>query len=376
MTRPPGEERAPRHVEALWRGTRWLHRRRAAAGRCLLAAAVLVFLATGFTTVRTGEVGLKRTLGRLDGAPAPPGLTWVPPLLSTVARVPTGTQRQLVLARRDGSPLELLTADENLVSAKVQVQYRVEDAAAFRFSHREAEKVLRSAAVSALTEEVGATPVEALLTSGKGPLQEAVRRRAQTALDVAGTGLRIAGVSVLSAGPPPGAEDAFTAVANAASERERRVSEADGRRSETLALSRAEAERLGRQAASSRIERVEGARGASRRFLALAREIAPARAAGLSSLQRDAVARILSRARVVALPARGSVETIRAVLSPPGGRSGEVPAPPAAKPPVASPPEGPYAFPTPSIVPPDLQPRGGSPEADRPRGSGKEPGSS
>jgi membrane protease subunit HflK len=313
-------------VAALWRLSRALHAGRRRVRAVLLGLAALALLASGLVVVRSGETGLRFRAGRLVDARVLPGLSWAAPGLESVARIPTGRTRLLDLTRRGGAPLELLTADENLVSVRAQVQYRVEDAAAFALAHRDAERVLRAATAAALVEEVGGTQVEALLTSGKGPLQEAVRRRAQASLEAAGTGLRLSGVSIAAVGPPPGAEDAFNSVSTAASERERRVSEAEGRTAESLALARAEADRTRRQAASARRERVEEARGASTRFRSLAREVASAREAGVSSLHREALARALSRARIVALPPRGGVEAIRTIL----GSAEPRPAPPAA----------------------------------------------
>ena len=365
MSETGTREAVPAHVEATWRLSRALYARRRLAlpaGLALLGAA---FLLSGVTAVRSGETGLRRRLGRLVDGRVPPGLAFAAPLVGSVTRVPTGRVLQLVLARRDGAPLELLTADENLVSVKAQVQYRVEDAGAFRLAHRDAERVLRAAASAALAEEVGGTPVEALLTTGKGPLQEAVRRRVQASLEQAGTGLRVVGVSVVSVGPPPGAEDAFNAVSTASAERERRVSEAEGRRSETMALSRAEAERTAREASSSRLERVEEARGAQARFRALAREIAVAREAGFAGLHRETLTRVLARARLVALPPRGGVEAIRTVLGP-AGRQGGAASPEAAAPGsplLPSDGAGTKRFPVPPIVPENLVPKRVPPES-------------
>lgn len=350
----------PRHVAAVWRLSGALYARRRHARTVLLGLAAAGLLASGLVVVRSGETGLRLRLGRLVDGRVLPGLSWAAPGLESIARVPTGRTRLLDLTRRGGAPFELLTADENLVSVRAQVQYRVEDAPAFVLEHRDAEKVLRAATAAALVEEVGGTPVESLLTSGKGPLQEAVRRRAQASLEAAGTGLRIAGITIVAVGPPPGAEDAFNAVATAASERERRVSEAEGRTAESLALARAEADRMRRQAASSRRERVEEARGASARFRALAREVAAAREAGLSSLHREAVARALSRARIVALPPHGGVEAIRTFLGPPraAGPKG-LPVPPADA-------GGKGKIALPPIVPEDLLPKVAPPEGGRP----------
>ena len=135
---------------------------------------------------------------------------------------------------------------------------------------------------------------------------------------------------MLSAGPPSGAEEAFNAVSSAASEKERRVSEAEGRRSESLALARAEADRVRSEAESARHERVETARGARTRFAALAKEVAPARTAGLAHLQRETLRKVFSRARLVLLPkGGGAIRTfLPAVTAARPVGTGDAPAPP------------------------------------------------
>jgi membrane protease subunit HflK len=169
-----------------------------------------------------------------------------------------------------------------------------------------------------LTAEAASTGVETLLTGGKGILAESVRRRTQVAADAAETGLLILSVSVASAGPPVGAESAFNAVGDAAAEKERRSSESEGKRSEVLALARGEAERIRKEAEAARSERVESSRGARDRFVALAREVASERVAGEADLRREARVRILSKARLVALPSPSKGSGVRVVL--PAGR--------------------------------------------------------
>lgn len=349
----------PPHVDAIWRVTRRLYERRRAAGRVAAALVAAALAAGGVSFVRNGEAGLLRRFGRVLPLTVAPGAVYVVPLVERLEKVPVGAVRNLELALADGSPIEVTTGDENLLAVRALAQYRIEDPAAFRTAHRDAEAVLRAALLAALTGAAAKLPVEGLLTTGKGLLAEDVRRRAQESADGARTGLRLLSVSIVAAGPPPGAEEAFNAVASAAAEKERRTSEAQGRSSEALALARGEADRIRQDAEGSRRERVETARGAGESFRALSREVAPERAAGLATLHREAVSRILPKARVIVLPPGGKGAALRTFLVEEERRVAPQPS--------AAPESGGAAAPSPtppgppqpktSIIPEDLLPR-------------------
>lgn len=324
MSDPSG---IPSHVEAVWRFTRWLYGRRTSALLAALGAVLLGSLATGFRIVRNGEAGLLLRFGRVRPEPVPPGALYVVPLVESLEKVGVGNERKLELSRRDGSPLELITGDENLVSVRAQIQYRAEDPIALRMRYLDAEAVLRSAAFSILTRRTATESVESILTDGKVRLQEDVRLDVQKECDRLGLGVRLASVAIVMAGPPVGAEDAFTAVSSASAEREKRVSEADGKRSEALALARAEADRLRREAGSWQREQVETARGAVEKFRALAREVAEERSAALTRLHLETLERVAASARLIVLPPGKKTQTIRTLLGPGAGIGGQSPPP-------------------------------------------------
>lgn len=313
----------PRHVLAIRRLASAVHRHRRRAAGLLAAAIAAGVLANGIRFVSNGEAGVVRRLGSVVRPVAAPGALYVIPFVDALERVAVGEVREMDLSQADGSPLEVTTGDENLLAVRALLQYRIEDAAHYRTRHRDADAILRVAARTALTREAAGRGVEELLTTGKAVLAESVRRKAQEAVDAVEGGVRILSVSILSAGPPSGAEEAFNAVASAAAEKERRVNEAEGRRAESLALSRAEADRIRSAAESARRERVEAARAARTRFAALAKEVAPARSAGLAHLRLEALRGVLSRARLILLPARGG--SIRTFLPPQAASRATIP---------------------------------------------------
>ncbi len=303
-------EGVPPHVRMLWALTSWIYWRRRRLSGLGAIIFTLGFLATGIQFIKSGEMGVVRRFGRILEAPAGPGAVYVIPGVESLERVSVGSVRRIELARQDGTPLELTTGDENLISLRLQLQYRVEDPVKFLAVHKDPEVLLRSIAMASATRQASVAGIETVLTTGKALLQEAMRLEVQGSSDSSSLGVRVLGLSIVSSGPPLGAEDAFTAVSTAQSEREKRVNEAEGKRSEAMALARAEADRTLRSAESSRRERVESAKAGAEKFKALAREAALSRRSTMERLHRETLERAGARARLVVLPPAGKTRSL------------------------------------------------------------------
>jgi prohibitin 1 len=77
-------------------------------------------ISSGCTVVRQGEVGVKRTLGKIKPAPLPEGMQVFNPLLTTVIKVPTRTinlEIQMPLPSKEGLTIQ----------SDVSILYRVEE---------------------------------------------------------------------------------------------------------------------------------------------------------------------------------------------------------------------------------------------------------
>ena len=104
--------------------------------------------------VRTVEIGFRSTTGD--------GLTWTSPH-GEVQRV---TDESL-----------MVTGDGNLVEVSATLRYRVADPRAYLFAVQDPEVLLRSAAESALREQVAAQPFLELLTTRRSSFQKDVSDR-------------------------------------------------------------------------------------------------------------------------------------------------------------------------------------------------------
>lgn len=93
-------------------------RRRPRTGLCVALLSLLAAASTGCAMVLPGEVGVKQTLGRLDGIVHGPGPVLYAPGLTRVVRIPTRTSSLEVA-------LELPSQEGLNVSSEISVLYRV-----------------------------------------------------------------------------------------------------------------------------------------------------------------------------------------------------------------------------------------------------------
>jgi membrane protease subunit HflK len=262
-------------------------------------AAVLIWLLTGFYTVRTSEAGVETIFGRMTGLtgeglhwnwPSPiggvlkPEVTGVRQTSIGLAIVP-GTGRGPVRAA-DRESL-MLTGDENIIDVQAVVSWRVdweararqgappqasEGIRQFVFNIRNAPKTVEDVAESALREIVGRREFENIRTTGRGEIEQEAARLIQQMLDQYGSGIRVTIVQLQKIDPPTKALDAFRDVQAARADKERAINNAQGYTNQVVQRAEGEAEKVVRAAEAYRQERIARAEGDASRFLALFKE--------------------------------------------------------------------------------------------------------
>ena len=310
-----------------------LIRAAAAAGRrhrrwlgALLAAGVLGYwLAGGLYAVANGASAVVRRFGRVVDRRVEPGLhLTLPPGIDAVSTVKTGAVLRLQVAGDNGTPLSLITGDENLIETTLVVQYRVSSPAAYLFHAEDATALLTQAVRAALVDEIARRTVEEVLTSGKASLQSEVRRKAQAMLLAYGAGFNLVAVTLQAVNPPPEAAAAFLEVSDARAQAARSVNEAQTRRDSSLNLARGRSERLLAEARTWADQRQQQARGAASRFeqvLAQARRTPrQTRTDFYLAMVRD----VLPKARIIVL-APGEAPRIDVYLNEPAAGTGTGP---------------------------------------------------
>ncbi len=275
-------------------------------GRMVLAATALLALGAvlsgGFYTVENGESAALLRFGALrnDGIGSGLHFRW-PAGIESVIKAPTSEVSRLEIQGDDGPTLSLLTSDENLIDVQLVAQYRIDDLGPFLFATEEPAKLLTQAVRGALVDVVASTPVDELLTSAKGEIQNRVRQQTQDRLETYGSGLSLVSVSLQAINPPREVSSAFRAVNDARAEAAKVVNSAQETRDRAIRLARGEAEKTLSEARATADTRIQKASGAAERFRALLRQLRLAPEQTRTELYFRALRKVLPEARLIVL---------------------------------------------------------------------------
>jgi membrane protease subunit HflK len=297
--------------EAKPRSGGWRRWRRAA-----LAAAVLLWLASGMYTVASNETGVVTRFGKVHERTRPGlhyALPWPidrvqTPTTTDVKRIEVGfTQNGELWAERRRS--DMLTGDENILKLMMVVQYKVRDPVALLFSTEEPVWLIEKSVESALSAYVASMNVDDVLTSGKAEIEIEVVKRAQKMLDAYDTGIVLLGGNLKTVSPPEPVIEAFNDVTRAKKDAERLVEDARMVENTVVPQARGEAEKIVNEARGNADLRVHEARGSADRFTSLLAEYERDPKLTRTRLYIETMERVLDKVDVV-LVEDGSKVTI------------------------------------------------------------------
>ncbi len=173
------------------------------------------FAIGGWTSIGTQQVGVVLRLGRFDGVLQPGVHLHLPAPIDRVLKVDVGG------ARAVGDEARLLTRDGQLVLVDYDVRYKITDVRAYLFATRDAEDVVRNAAIAAVRSVVGTHDLACLITDLDLPCTEgrmdaarlatAAQSRLHAILgaEPARIGIALDAVTVQQVGVPPEVKSAF-----------------------------------------------------------------------------------------------------------------------------------------------------------------------
>ncbi len=320
---------------------------RAVAGWLILLLALL-YLASGFYSVKPQQRGVVKRFGRVVSDAVPPGMHYHWPWpAESVVRLRTTEIRSIVIsfgkadlvspgeekatevvtgsgtvvpapteqngqeaagqstARREApsevsAELEataLLTGDENLVLTKVLVQYTLDRPRSYLYNTTDADGLIHRIAHEATIGTYAGMGVDAVLTSGRLEVQTRLKEEIQAGADRYGLGIRIASVQILGIEPPAYVADAFRDVSSAREDKHRLVQEAEGERNRRLPTARAEADRTVSEAEAYAKEVIDRAEGDAERFLAAWEEYRKTETVTATRLYLETLEEILPKVR-------------------------------------------------------------------------------
>lgn len=273
----------------------------AGAGLGLIGAAGLVLWAlSGFYQVDEAERGVVLQFGSFHEITLP-GLHWhVPYPVQRAEKVNVAQVGSLTHSTR------MLTADENIVSVDLRVQFRRAEARAFLFNVRAPEETLAEVTETAIREVVGKSTLDFVLTEGRAEVAARTREIIQATLDSYGAGIEITSVNLEDSNFPSQVEAAVQDAIKAREDRERLALEAEAYANDVVPRARGNAARLIEGAEAYREQVIAEAEGESDRFLALLTEYQKAPDVTRQRLYFETVEQVLGGANKVILDAKGS----------------------------------------------------------------------
>ena len=187
--------------------------RQLGGGVFLVIAAVLVlWLASGFYIVDVGERGVVLRFGKATEV-TPEGLKWRLPFPFESHEIVNVTNLRTVEIGYRGADHSkdlheslMLTDDENIISIQFAVQYTLSDPSEFLFNNREPELTVKQVAETAIREIVGKSKMDFVLNKGReeggGELAKEARILMQKILNDYKAGISISAVNLQNAQPP------------------------------------------------------------------------------------------------------------------------------------------------------------------------------
>ncbi|MFQ2196045.1 FtsH protease activity modulator HflK [Aeromonas jandaei] len=224
-----------------------------------LVVAVVVWVVSGFYTIREAERGAVLRFGKFSHI-VEPGLRWKPTFIDQVIPVDVESVRSLPASGF------MLTQDENVVRVEMDVQYRVVNPEQYLFSVTNADESLSQATDSALRYVVGHTKMDDVLTTGREKVRQETWQVIDGIIEPYQMGLQIVDVNFLPARPPEEVKDAFDDAISAQEDEQRFIREAEAYAREVEPKARGQVKRLEQEAEAYKSQIVLKAQGEVARF--------------------------------------------------------------------------------------------------------------
>ena len=287
-------------------------------GRGLLLVVLLLvagWLASGFYTVRSEEMGVVLRFGRFDRTTLP-GLNYhlpwpiesvLRPAVTKINQIDIGYRSPRSENRQPGEvagrelPEEslMLTGDENIIDINFSVFWRIRDAAAFLFNTRNPASTVKSAAESVMREVIGRTPIQPALTSARAQIERDVMTGVQAILDQYGSGVEITQVQLQKVDPPAAVIESFRDVQRASTDKDRMSNEAEAYHNDIVPRARGDAARITAEADAARQASIAEATGQAQRFLSVLKSYEAAKDITMQRLYIETMQDILSHTPAV-----------------------------------------------------------------------------
>jgi membrane protease subunit HflK len=261
-----------------------LHRLERFFLKWVLFVLFILYLLTGFFSIKQNELGVLVRFGKVIDGNVDPGMHYALPWpVDRVYKVPVKQVRTIVLDDFSNIPSPdspasafqkstrlstyAITGDNNIVTITLLLKFNIIDPVKYLFHVTEAEDLLRRAACNTVIHSLASMPVDRILTYGKKEIEDSVRLKLQEKLNRLESGLAVSFVEIKDIGPPQKVQTYFDDVINAKVEKNQMVNEAISRSNKKIALARGQAAKTVQGALGYKKEKISHAEGEASRFL-------------------------------------------------------------------------------------------------------------
>ncbi|MDQ1314302.1 MAG: modulator of FtsH protease HflK [Pseudomonadota bacterium] len=239
----------------------------------LAGALVLVWAASGFYIVDTGQRGVVLRFGQYVGT-TEPGPRWhLPWPVESREKVNIDQVRTVEVGYRNNVKTRvlkeslMLTDDENIIDLQFAVQYILKDPVEFLFINRSPEDSALQIAETAMREIVGKSKMDFVLYEGRAEIAAKAKQLMQEIHDRHKTGISISQVTLQNIQPPEQVQAAFDDAVKAGQDRERLKNEAEAYFNDVVPRARGLASRLKEEAEGYKLSVIANAEGEASRFV-------------------------------------------------------------------------------------------------------------
>ncbi|MGE5320058.1 MAG: FtsH protease activity modulator HflK, partial [Hyphomicrobiaceae bacterium] len=317
----------------------------------LVGALFLVWVASGFYIVDTGQRGVVLRFGKYVET-TDPGPHWhLPWPIESREVVNIDQVRTVEIGYRNNVKSKvlreslMLTDDENIIDLQFAVQYILKNPEEYLFVNRSPDEAVLQVAETAMREIVGKNKMDYVLYEGRAEIAARAKVLMQQILDRYKTGVSISQVTLQNIQPPEQVQAAFDDAVKAGQDRERLKNEAEAYSNDVVPRASGLASRLKEEADGYKQAVIANAEGDASRFTQINAEYQKAPQVTRERMYLDTMQTVMNNTSKVVVDQKGGnsllylpLDKLQQIVSQPYSGAPEVLAqPPATAPATPSP---------------------------------------
>jgi membrane protease subunit HflK len=277
----------------------------------LIILMVLVWVASGFYIVDTGQRGVVLRFGKYSET-TEPGPRWhLPWPIESREIVNVDQVRTVEIGYRNNVKSKvireslMLTDDENIIDLQFAVQYILKDPVEFLFVNRSPEDAVLQVAETSMREIVGRNKMDFVLYEGRADIADRAKVLMQEILDRYKTGISISQVTLQNIQPPEQVQAAFDDAVKAGQDRERLKNEAEAYFNDVVPRARGMASRLKAESDGYKLAVTANAEGEASRFSQIVTEYLKAPQVTRERIYLDTMQTVMNNTSKVVVDQKG-----------------------------------------------------------------------